>query len=99
MVSAIGIVPVALYLFKRNGNVLSVFSAFCVEVAINVLELCRITVRIIATANGRIIGHVPCRIEFLVKELILRWMVVKPGLTLSILSLDRHHHHTANRAA
>ena len=60
MISAIGIVPVPLYLLRRNGNVLPVFSAFGVDVAVNVLDFSRVAVRLIATANGRIIGHVPC---------------------------------------
>src|SRR5260370_28600390 len=59
VVSAIGIVPIALYLFRWNGNVLPVFSAFREDVAVNVLDLGRVAVRLIATANGRIIGHVP----------------------------------------
>jgi hypothetical protein len=60
VISAIGIVPVPLYLLRRNGNVLPVFSAFGVDVAVNVLDFSRVAVRLIATANGRIIGHVPC---------------------------------------
>jgi hypothetical protein len=60
MISAIGIVPVPLYLLRWNGNVLPVFSAFCVYVAVNVLDFSGVAVRLIATANGRIIGHVPC---------------------------------------
>jgi hypothetical protein len=59
VVSAIGIVPIPLYLLRWNANVLAVFSAFCVDVAVNELDFSRIAVRLIATANGRIIGHVP----------------------------------------
>jgi hypothetical protein len=59
VVSAIGIVPIPLYLFRWNGNVLSVFSAFCVDVAVNVLDFSRVAVRLIATANGGTVGHVP----------------------------------------
>ena len=59
MISAIGIVPVPLYLLRRNGNVLPVLSAFCVDVAVHVLDFSRVAVRLIATAQGRIIGHVP----------------------------------------
>jgi len=59
VISAIRIVPVPLYLFRWNGNVLSVLSASCVDVAIDVLDFSRVAVRIIATAGGRIIGHVP----------------------------------------
>ena len=60
MISAIWIVSVPLYLFRWNGNVLSVFSAFCVDVAVDVLDFGRVAVRVIATADGRIVGHVPC---------------------------------------
>ena len=89
MISAIRIVPVPLYFFRRNENVLSVLSTFCVNVAVDVLDLSRIAVRIIAAANRRTIGHVPCRIELLVQELILRRMMAKPtlGLALSVLRL------------
>ena len=84
MVSAIGIVPVALYLFSWNGNVLAVFSASCVDVAVNVPDLSRVAVRLVATANGRIVGHVPLCIKFFMQELIPRRMVPR-GLALSIL--------------
>ena len=60
MISAIWIVSVPLYLPRWNGNVLSVFSAFCVDVAVDVLDFGRVAVRVIATADGRIVGHVPC---------------------------------------
>jgi hypothetical protein len=35
------------------------------------------------------IGHVPCRVEFLVQELILRRVVAKASMALTILSLSR----------
>jgi hypothetical protein len=60
MISAIWIVSVSLYLLRWNGNVLSVFSAFCLDVAVDVMDFGRVAVRVIATANGRIVGHVPC---------------------------------------
>lgn len=88
VISAIEIVPVSLYLFRRNANVPSVFSAFCVDVPVNVLDFGRVAIRIIAAADGRIATHVPCRIKFLVQELILRRMVVKPSVVLSILRVD-----------
>jgi hypothetical protein len=78
VISAIEIVPVSLYLFRRNANVPSVFSAFCVDVPVNVLDFGRVAIRIIAAADGRIATH-PYRIEFLVQGLILRRMVVKPS--------------------
>jgi hypothetical protein len=88
VISAIRIVSIPLDLFRWNSNVLSVFSAFCVDVAVDVLDFGWVAVRIIATANGRIIRHMPCRIEFLVQQLVLRRVVVKPSLALSILCLD-----------
>ena len=60
VVSAIGIVPVPLYLLTWNGNVLPVLSALRVNFAVNVLDFSRVAVRIIATANPWIVGHVPC---------------------------------------
>src|SRR5882757_10184479 len=60
MVSAIGIVPVPLYLLRWNGNVLPVLSALRVKFAVDILDFSRVAVRLIATANGRIVGHVPC---------------------------------------
>ena len=52
MISAIGTVAGTLDLFGRDRNVLSVFSALCADVAVVVLDLGRITVRIIATDAG-----------------------------------------------
>jgi hypothetical protein len=60
VISAIWIVSVPLYLLRWNGNVLSVFSAFCIDIAVDVLDLGRVAVRVIATANGGIVGYVPC---------------------------------------
>jgi hypothetical protein len=90
VIPAIGIVPVALYLFRWNGNVLAVLSAFCVDVAVNVLDFSRVAVRLVATANGRIVGHVPLCIKLFMQELILCRMVAR-GVALSIfLRLDWH---------
>jgi hypothetical protein len=90
VIPAIGIVPVALYLFRWNGNVLAVLSTFCVDVAVNILDFSRVAVRLVATANGRIVGHVPLCIKLFVQELILCRMVAR-GVALSIfLRLDWH---------
>jgi hypothetical protein len=89
MVSAIRVVSISLDLLRWYGNVLSILSAFCVDVAVDVSDLRRIAVRLIAAANGRMIGHVPCRVEFLVQELILRRVVAKASMALTILSLSR----------
>src|SRR5882672_137395 len=60
VISAIRIVSVPLDLFRRNGDEFSVLSAFCVEVAVDVLDFSRVAIRVIATANGWIVWHVPC---------------------------------------
>ena len=75
VIPAVAIVPVVLYLFSWNGNVLAVLSASCVDVAVNVLDLRRVAVRLVATANGRIVGHVPLCIKLFMQELILCRMV------------------------
>ena len=91
MIPAIGIVPVVLYLFSWNGNVLAVLSASCVDLAVNVLDFGRVAVRLVATANGRIVGHVPLCIKLFMQELVLWRMVVQRSLALSILlRLDSH---------
>jgi hypothetical protein len=77
VVSAVGTVPVPLHLLRWNGNILSVLPTLRVDIAVNILDLSRIAVRVIATANGRVIGHAPCRIEVFVQELILRRMAVQ----------------------
>ena len=88
MIPAIGIVPVALYLLRWNGNVLAVLSTFCVDVAVNILDFSRVAVRLVATANGRIVGHVPLGIKLFMQELIL-WRMVARSVALSIfLRLD-----------
>ena len=75
MVSAIGIVSLPFELFRWDKNVLSVLSAPRVDSAIIELDVSRIAVRIIATAEGGIIRHMPSRIESLMQRLILRRMV------------------------
>jgi hypothetical protein len=59
VISAIRIVSIPLDFLRWNENVFSVFSASGVDVAIDGFDFSRIAVRIIATAGGRIIGHVP----------------------------------------
>jgi hypothetical protein len=81
MVSAIGIVSLPFELFRWNKNVLSVLSAPRVDSVIIEFNISRIAVRIVATAEGGIIRHVPSRIESLMQRLILRRMV-PPGLAL-----------------
>jgi hypothetical protein len=88
MVSAVRVVSILLDLLRWNGNVLSILSAFCVDVAIDVLDFSRITVGVITAADGRMIGHAPRRIELFVQELILRRVVAKASMALTILSLS-----------
>ena len=52
------------------------------EAPANVLDFRGVTVRIVAAACAGVFWHVPDRIEFLVEELILRWMVTR-GVVLS----------------
>jgi hypothetical protein len=88
MVSAVRVISIPLDLLRWNGNVLSILSALCVDVSVDVSDFGRIAVRVIAAANGRMIGHAPCRVEFLVQQLILRRMMVKASMALPILSLS-----------
>jgi hypothetical protein len=76
MVSAIGIIPIALDLLWRDENVLPVFPPPGVDVAADVFDFSGVAIRIIAAAARGIIRHVPCRIKLLVQSLILRGMVV-----------------------
>jgi hypothetical protein len=87
VISAIRIVSVPFYLFRWNENEFSVLSAFCVDRAVNVLDFSRVAVRLVATANGRIVGHVPLCIKFFVQELIL-WRMVARSVVLPFLCLD-----------
>jgi hypothetical protein len=89
MVSAVRVISIPLDLLRWNGNVLSILSALCVDVSVDVSDFGRIAVRVIAAANGRMIGHVPGRVEFLVQELILRRVVAKASMALAILRLSR----------
>jgi hypothetical protein len=89
MVSAVRVVSISLDLLRWNGNVLSILSAFCVDVAVDVFDLGRIAVRVVTAAGGRMIWHAPCRVEFLVQELILRRVVAKAGMALAILGPSR----------
>ena len=59
MIPSIGIVPAALYLLRRNQNVFPVFPALCVDLAIDISDVRRIAVRIVAAAQSRIVRHMP----------------------------------------
>jgi hypothetical protein len=60
VISPIGIVPIPLYLLRRNENVFPIFPAPCIDFAVYILDVGRIAVRVIATAEGRVVGHMPC---------------------------------------
>jgi hypothetical protein len=98
VISAIRVVSIPLDFFRWNENVFSVFSALGVDVAIDVLDFGGIAVRIIATANRRMVGHMPGRIEFIVQGHILQWMVPR-SVIFSVLRLGWHHQHAAKTAA
>src|SRR5262249_448186 len=76
VVSAIGIVPIALDLLWRDENVLPVLSAPRVDVATEVPDFGRVAIRIITTASVGIIRHVSRRIKLLVQSLILGRMAM-----------------------
>src|SRR5262245_16085491 len=58
VVSAIGIIPIALNLPWRDEDVLAVFPAPRVDIAVDVLDFDRVAIRIIAAAARGIIRHV-----------------------------------------
>ena len=76
VVSAVGIVPIALDLLRRNQNVLAVLPAPRVHAAADVLDFSRVAIRFVAATAGGIIRHVPCRIELFVQSFILRGMTM-----------------------
>jgi hypothetical protein len=98
VIPAVGIVSVPFDFFRRDGNVLSVFSALCVDIAVDILDFGRIAVRIIAAAGVRVIRHMPRRIEFLVQGDILRWMVPR-GVIFCILCVGCYRQPAAKEAA
>jgi hypothetical protein len=72
----IGIIPIALNLPWRDEDVLPVFPAPRVDIAVDVLDFGRVAIRIIAAAARGIIRHVPRRIKLLVQSFILLGMTV-----------------------
>ena len=79
MVSAIGIVPIALDFLWRDQDVLPVLPALGTDVTADVLDLGWIAIRIVAATPGQIVRHVPRRIELFVQSFILRRMAVLCG--------------------
>ena len=73
----------------RTGHVFPVLPALRIDLAVDRLDFGRVAVRIVATAERRIIRHVPRRIKPLVQKLILSGMVAMSGLVLlTFLRMD-----------
>jgi hypothetical protein len=98
VISAVRIVSVPFDFFRWNENVFSIFSALGVDFAIDVLDLGRIAVRIIATAGRWMVGHMPRWIEFLVQGHVLQG-VVSRGVIFRVLGASWQRRHTAKRDA
>ena len=88
MISPIGIISIPLYFFWRDKYILPVLSSLRVEAPANVLDFRWVTVRFVAAAGAWVIWHAPRRVEFLVEELILRWMVTRGVVFSSVLRLE-----------
>jgi hypothetical protein len=63
VIAAVGIIPVPLYFLGRNENVFPVLPALRIDRAVDRFDFGRVAVRIVATAERRIIRHVPRRIK------------------------------------
>ena len=89
MIAAVGIIPVPLYFLGRNENVFPVLPALRIDLAVDRFDFGRVAVRIVATAERRIIRHVPRRIKPLMQRPILSGMVAMSGLVLlAFLRMD-----------
>jgi hypothetical protein len=82
VIAAVGIIPVPLYFLGWNENVFPILPALRIDLAVDGFDFGRVAVRIVATAERRIIRHVPRRIKPLVQKLILSRMVAMSGLVL-----------------
>jgi hypothetical protein len=98
VIPAVRIVSIPLDFFGRDRNVLSVFSALCIDVAVDIPDLGRVAVRLIATGGVRVIRHTPRRIEFFVQGNILQWMVPR-GVIFCVLCVGRYRQRAAKTAA
>jgi hypothetical protein len=81
VIAAVGIIPVPLYFLGRNENVFPVLPALRIDLAVDRFDFGRVAVRIVATAERRIIRHMPRRIKPLMQRPILSGMVAMSGLT------------------
>jgi len=89
VIAAVGIIPVPLYFLGRNENVFPVLPALRIDLAVDRFDFGRVAVRIVATAERRIIRHVPRRIKPLMQRPILSGMVAMSGLVLlTFLRMD-----------
>jgi hypothetical protein len=89
VIAAVGIIPVPLYFLGRNENVFPVLPTLRKDAAVDRFDFGRVAVRIVATAEHRIIGHAPRRIKPLMQRLILSGMVAMSGLVLlTLLRMD-----------
>jgi len=89
VIAAVGIIPVPLYFLGRNENVFPVLPALRIDRAVDRFDFGRVAVRIVATAERRIIRHVPRRIKPLMQRPILSGMVAMSGLVLlTFLRMD-----------
>ena len=88
MIAAVRIASIALYLFRWNEDVLPVLSPLGEDAPIDVLDFSRMTVCVVAAAGPRVIQHLPGRVEFFVKELILDMMVARSVILSGFLRLD-----------
>lgn len=89
MVSAVRIIPVSLHFLRRDENVSPVLPAPCIDPAVDVLDVGRITVSAVAATEARIIRHFPSRVEFLVQFLVLGRVLAMKGSLSRLLRLDR----------
>ncbi|MGY3610863.1 MULTISPECIES: hypothetical protein [unclassified Bradyrhizobium] len=82
MVSAVGIIPVALSLLRRNENVFPILPALRIDLAVDRFDFGRVAIGTVAAAERRVIRHVPRRREVLMQELVPRRMVAMGGVTI-----------------
>ncbi|MBH5371323.1 hypothetical protein [Bradyrhizobium glycinis] len=87
MVTAVRIIPVSLHLLRWDQNVSPVLPAPRIDLAVDVLDVGRITVGAVATTEARVIRHVPGRIEFFVQRLIVGWVLAMNGTMSRLLCL------------
>ena len=76
MIAAIWIVAVALNLLRGHDDPLSIFPSSREQRFSDVLDLCRVTILLVATAFRRLIRHVPSAVKLFVELHVLRRMVV-----------------------